>query len=61
MTQEKPIKVPHPSNDGTWVEFYGMSARQKEILNDYIETEKALNNNGIIYRPKPKINGQNQS
>lgn len=52
--QEKPIKVPHPDNDGTWVEFYGMSIRQKEVLTVCIKTEEALNKNGIVYRPKPK-------
>lgn len=31
--QEKPIKILHPSGDGTWVEFHGMSARQKDVLN----------------------------
>lgn len=33
----KVIRVPHPSNDGTWVEFHGWSIRQKEVLEYYEE------------------------
>lgn len=31
---EKPIRVKHP-DDSTYVEFYGMSLRQKEVLEKY--------------------------
>jgi hypothetical protein len=34
---QKTIKIPHPDNDGTWVEFSNMSIRQVDILKDYIK------------------------
>ena len=34
------LKVPHPSKDGTWVEFSGMSIRQEEVLRQYEELLK---------------------
>ena len=35
MENQKVIKVPHISRDGSWVEFHGMSQRQEEILKAY--------------------------
>lgn len=29
------IRVKHPDNDNTWVEFKGMSIRQLEVLTHY--------------------------
>lgn len=35
MAKPNVVKLPHPKRDGTWVEFYGMSIRQLEVLGAY--------------------------
>ena len=49
---EKAIKVPHPSNDGTWVEFHGTSARQKEVLEHYQEIWEFIKQNTKDEQPR---------
>lgn len=49
------IRVTHPDNDGTWVDFHGTSSRQQEVLAHYEEIWE------FIKESKPQKDGGERS
>lgn len=47
------VQVPHPNNDGTWVEFHQLSLRQLEVLAHYATLIKPTKNGSKKRHNKP--------
>lgn len=51
--QNQPVRVQHP-NDSTYVEFYGMSVRQLEVLTAYSKLIKFAKKEFEIFKNQKK-------